>query len=120
VGSNFIVEQQDGITTIRLTRRLSVDEFFQMLEDIAGRELSDRRLWDGTRNFNFSAEEIRRIASSVSSIFPPAARVAFVAADDLTFGQVRMFEAFKDQDDYQTKVFRDEQTAREWLLADSD
>ena len=69
VSSNFVVEQQDGITTIRLTRRLSVDEFIRMLEDIADRELSDRRLWDGTRNFNFSAEEIRRIASSMSGQF---------------------------------------------------
>ncbi len=115
MSSSYVLEERDGITTIRVTRRLDVKGFIQMLEEVADHELSDRRLWTGTRNFNFSAEEIRHIASRIQSIFSPAVRVAFVAADDLTFGQVRMLEAFKAQDDYPTKVFRDEETAREWL-----
>ncbi len=117
---DFIVEQQDGITTIRLLRRVSVEEFLVMMEDVVKHEIGDRRLWDATRNFNFSAEEIRQIAVRVREIFPHAQRVAFVAADDLTFGQIRMFEAFRDSQDFPTKVFRDEPTARAWLIADSD
>ena len=58
VSSNFVIEQQDGITTIRLTRRLGVGDFLNMLEDIVKHEIGDRRLWDATENFNFSAEDI--------------------------------------------------------------
>ena len=120
MSSNFVVEQNEGITTIRLKRRLNVEQFLMMMQDIAAHEIGDKRLWDATRNFNFSAEEIRRIAKHVRKVFPQAERVAFVAADDLTFGQIRMFEAFRDPDDFPTKVFRDEPTARTWLLADPD
>ncbi len=120
MSKDFIVEQQDGVTTIRLLRRVNVEQFIAMLEDIASHEIEDRRLWDATRNFNFSSEEIRQIAVRVRAIFPDAVRVAFVAADDLTFGQIRMFEAFRDPTDFPTKVFRDEPAARSWLLAQPD
>ena len=96
MSSNFVVEQQEGITTIRILRRLDVQQFLAMMDEIAEQEIADRRLWDATRNFNFSAEEIRQIAVYVRAVFPRAQRVAFVAADDLTFGQIRMFEAFRD------------------------
>lgn len=112
---NFVVERQDGITTIRLMRRLKVEDFLRMLDEIAEQDLGDRRLWDTTNNFNFSSDDIRQIAGRVRSILPTAERVAFVAADDLTFGQVRMFEAFHDQGDFPTRVFRNERDALVWL-----
>ena len=117
---HFVVEREDGITTIRLQRRLNVEQFFAMLQEVASHEISNRRLWDATKNFNFSADEIRQIARHVRKVFPRAERVAFVAADDLTFGQVRIFEAFRDPDDFPTRAFRDEEKAREWLSADED
>ena len=115
MSSKFVVEQLDGITTIRLLRRLDIEQFIEMIDEIAKQGVGHRRLWDVTRNFNYSAEEIRHIAARVRTIFPEAERVAFVAADDLTFGQVRMFEAFRGTEDFPTKVFRDEPAARAWL-----
>ena len=120
MSSNFVVEQQDGITTIRLQRLLTVEDFLLMIDDVARAGVGDRRLWDTTRNFNFSAEEIRQIAAHAKSALPDAVCVAFVAADDLTFGQVRMFEAFRDERGFRTRAFRDEQKAREWLVSDPD
>ena len=120
MSSNFVVEQEDGITTVRLTRKLGLDEFLQMIDDVAKAGVADRRLWDTTRKFNFAASEIRQIAAHAKSVLPRAKCVAFVAADDLTFGQVRMFEAFRDEEGFRTKAFRDEQAAREWLLTDPD
>ena len=118
MSSNFVVEQQGGITTIRILRSLKIDDFLGMLDEFAKVEVHDRRLWDTTNNFNFSADEIRQIAVHARSVMPGAARVAFVAADDLTFGLVRMFEAFRDEEGFRTKAFRDEASARTWLLAD--
>ncbi len=120
MSTKLLVEQMDGITTLRLTRQLTVDEFLQMLDDVGKGDVTDRRLWDATNFFNFSAEEIRQIAVKVKDKWPQAERVAFVASDDLTFGLVRMFEAFRTQEGFLTKVFRNEEQAREWLLEEND
>ena len=117
MSSNFVLEKLDGITTIRLMRRLPLDEFLTMIEDVAKIGVDERRLWNATNNFNFSADEIRQIAVHARQVMPQSSRVAFVAADDLTFGQVRMFEAFRHAEGYRTRAFRDEETAREWLQA---
>ena len=116
MNSNFLVEEQDGITTLRLVRQLSVEELLQVLDDTRKLEVGNRRIWDATRNFNFTADEVRTIANHGKVLWPGAARVAYVAEDDLTFGLVRMFEVFREQENYQTKVFRDEPSARTWLL----
>ncbi|MFQ5350627.1 MAG: hypothetical protein ACE5EG_09320, partial [Thermoanaerobaculia bacterium] len=77
--------------------------------------VSDRRIWYLTENFSFTAEEIKNIAARGRVHWPSAARVAYLAADDLTFGLLRMFEVFREQENYQTRVFREEQEALEWL-----
>ena len=116
MNSNFIVEEQDGISTLRLARQLSLEELLQVLDDAVSLDVGNRRIWDATRHFNYTADEVRSIAEHGKVIWPGAARVAYVAEDDLTFGLVRMFEVFREQENYQTKVFRDEQAARTWLL----
>ena len=117
MGKKLLVEEMDGITTLRLTRQMTLEEFLGVLDDTLELGLTNRRLWDANRHFDFSAEEIRAIANHGKKIWPGAARVAFLAEDDLTFGLLRMFEAFREQENYQTKAFRDEEEAREWLLA---
>lgn len=116
MSSNFVVEQQDGITTIRPTRPLSAEELLQVMADVAELDVGNRRLWDVTRSFDFTADEIRSAASQSRMLWQGAARVAFVAEDDPSFGQMRMFEVFREQENFQTRVFRDEISAREWLL----
>ncbi|MDJ0710745.1 MAG: STAS/SEC14 domain-containing protein [Woeseiaceae bacterium] len=113
----LLIEKMDGVTTLRLTRQLTLDDFLQMLDDIDDGKVTDRRLWDATNFFDFTAAEIRQIAARVKKKWPHAERVAFVAADDLTFGLARMFEAFREEEGFLTKVFRDEEEARAWLLA---
>ena len=120
MSSNFVVEKLDGITTIRLQRLLKLPDFLRMMDEVAAMGVGRRRLWNATNNFNFSADEIRQIAVHARSVMPESSRVAFVAADDLTFGQVRMFEAFRHAEDFRTKAFRDEPSARQWLLTEPD
>lgn len=42
-------------------------------------------------------------------------RVAMVAADDLCFGMFRMWEMSRPDLDYELKVFRDFEEARQWI-----
>ena len=111
----YSIEQAGGITTIRLRRRLSLEEMLAVVDEVAARDISSRRLWDLTRNLKFTGEEMRAIAARGRERWPGAARVAYLAADDLSFGLLRMFEVFREQDNYETRVFRDEAEARQWL-----
>lgn len=101
MSSNFVVEEQDGITTIRLARQLSLEELLRVLDDVTKLGTSNRRIWDATRHFNFTADEVRSIANHGRILWPSAARVGYVAEDDLTFGLVRMFEVFREQENYE-------------------
>ena len=63
-------------------------------------------------------------AARARVLWPDAARVAYVAADPLSFGLLRMFEvfqeqsaAFQEQEEFATRVFRDQVAARAWLEA---
>ena len=116
MSSDFVIEQQDGIATIRPTRLLSAEGLLQVMADVAKLDAGNRRLWIGTRFFKFTADEVRSVASQSRTLWPGAARVAFVAEDDLSFGLIRMFEVYREQENFQTKVFRDEPMARTWLL----
>ena len=120
MSKKLLVEEMDGITTIRFTRKLTLEETLEMMDEMVQQGTTNRRLWDVGKHFNLSAEDIRKIAEHGKKIWPDPARVAYVTDGDLTFGLVRMLEAFRAQDNYRTKVFRDEAEAREWLLAGED
>ncbi len=112
---NYFIEKADGIATIRFLRTLTVEEILEVMDHVAQTVKCNRRLWDGTGRFKYTSQEVRRIAARGKERWPSPARVAFLAADDVSFGLLRMFEVFREQDNYETKVFRDEQNARYWL-----
>lgn len=121
---NHTIKHANGVTTIRLTRKLSLDDVLQVLDEVARTETSNRRLWDVTGQVDLSTQELKQIAARARALWPGAARVAYVAADPLSFGLLRMFEVFQEQsevsqqqEEYSTKVFREPGAARAWLEA---
>ncbi len=64
---------------------------------------------------NYSANEMRAIAARARGHWPGQAQVAYVAAGELSYGLMRMFQVFREEEGYQSRVFRDEQDAEEWL-----
>ncbi len=112
---NYFIENADGIATIRFLRALTIEELLEVMDHVAQTVKCNRRLWDATGRFTYTSQEVRRIAARGKEHWPSPARVAFWAADDLSFGLLRMFEVYRVQDNYETKVFRDEQKARHWL-----
>ena len=115
VTTDYSIERDENITTIRLHRELTLDEVLDVVDQVAQSDVSNRRLWDLTRNFVFTSAEIAQIAERGKTHWPSASRVAYVAADDLSFGLLRMFEVYREQENYETRVFREEQGARDWL-----
>ncbi|MBD3868509.1 MAG: hypothetical protein IFK94_10340 [Acidobacteria bacterium] len=104
MNNNYSMDQVDGISVIRLSRNLNLDEVLELVDQVAKAGVSDRRLWDVTEYFKFTTEEVVKIATRGRQHWHTAARVAYLAADDVSFGLLRMLE-----------VFRDEQEAMSWL-----
>ena len=76
-----------------------------------------RSMWDltGAKPL-FSADELREIAAYVRAHRPAdSGRVAIIATEDLAFGMGRMYEVFSSDLQVETRVFRDSETARQWL-----
>jgi hypothetical protein len=74
-------------------------------------------VWDlRSARLDFATPEIREAAQFVLAHQPrvPPVRVAFVAARDADFGQVRIFEVFRESPDTEVRVFRDLTEALTW------
>lgn len=80
-----------------------------------------RILWDLLdAQFDLSANEVRRLSEYTRNKSPyENARMAFVVAEDLQFGLVRMFEAMRETDVLEVRVCRDRQQALAWLTGES-
>jgi hypothetical protein len=115
MNSNFTIERIDGISIIRLKKDMSLAEMLDLVDQVAAAGVTDRRLWDATGYLKFSSEELGKIAARGRQHWPTPARVAYLAADDVSFGLFRMFEVFREQENYETRVFREEQEAMNWL-----
>lgn len=77
-------------------------------------------IWDlsGARPL-FTADELREVAAYVRAHRPvDSGRIAVVATEDLAFGMGRMYEVFASDLKVETRVFRDPDMARQWLLED--
>ena len=117
MSTDYSIENLDGITTIRLARQLGLKEILGVIDEVAARGGYSRRLWEVSGKLDFTSGEIETIAEHGKVTWPDPARVAYVATDPLSFGLLRMLEVYRDQQDYETRVFRSEQDALEWLRA---
>jgi len=111
----YEIEDQSGISIIRLKRKLEFEEIIQVMLAVSTETVSEYRLWDMAAGYDFSTEQIQAIAALGKQLWPDSARVAFMVKGDLAFGLVRMMEAYRDQEGYLTHAFTDEAEAIRWL-----
>ena len=78
-----------------------------------------RVLWDlREARFTLSVTEVQDLAEFARLHSPfDHLRMAFVVAGDLEFGQIRMFDVFRETATARTEVFRDMEKALSWLAA---
>ena len=86
MSEDYSIERGDGVTTIRLRRNLQLEEILRVVDEVAKVDQCNRRLWDLTECFDFTPQEIERIAERGRINWPDPSRVAYVANDDLAFG----------------------------------
>ena len=113
------IELEDGIPCVRFSRRPTYDECRATVDDLADNYPYERRLWDmSVVDFDLTQDEIRAIADHGKLRFLRPNRAAFVAPQDLTFGLLRAFEVYREEEGHATaRAFRTRPEALEWLLS---
>ena len=75
------------------------------------------RLWCLEDGLDWTPAELKHLADFTKSLQPQPRRVAIVSGPDLGFGLMRVFQAYRaDPDGPDVRVFRDEASARAFLL----
>jgi hypothetical protein len=72
---------------------------------------------NGESDFDAPAGDVARLAHAVAPRLPKVRAVAIVASKPLHFGMARQFEAFAEGSSAAIHVFRDLESARQWLAA---
>jgi len=94
-------------------------------EDLIDRLAEDEDFQPGMRllcdyskfEFNLPADEVEEISQQMRRLSPAFTdcRLALISAGDLEYGLMRMFTLLSSEAEFETRVFRKLENAREWL-----
>jgi len=74
------------------------------------------RLWDLLNiNFSLTMDEIKEIAAYGKQKFTEPSAMALVTQQDLAYGELRVFEIYREEQNARARVFRDREEAVNWL-----
>ena len=116
-GSGYSFSFRDGMLVVELHRALSQREIFRVIEEVAEAGSPGRRLWLLGDHLNLNAGEMAEIGDYARARVTGPARVAYVTDDDATFGLTNIHAVYRSDSGYEYGLFRDEQSAIEWLNA---
>ena len=113
----YLITYENGITKIKFLVNPSFEHVKLIIDEIAESHPYEKRLWDMSEiKFNFTSDEIQRIATYGKLKFTKPNKLAIFALDDLAFGEMRQFEVYREEEGKSLpRVFRNEQDAIEWL-----
>ena len=116
---SYHIAQGDDYLTIALRGKASKSDLRSVLDSITvdGTLMHARRLWD-LRDCELDVvyNELVELAGIARSRDPVRGRGAVLVAKDLAFGQLRIYQAFRESESNDVMVFRDEDEAIEWIL----
>lgn len=115
--SFYTIEYRDGITRVQFSKRPTFSDAQSVIDDIVENYPYERRLWDLSNiKFDFTMDEIEKIAEYGKRKFIKPNKVAIIAPDDLAFGEMRAFEVYREQEELSVaRGFRNEEQALAWL-----
>lgn len=117
MSKNYLIEHENGITKIKFYSKPTYNEAKDAIDDIAENFPYEKRLWDlNNVDFDFSTDEIIKIAAYGKSKFLKPNRIALIASDDLVYGEMRQFMVYREEESKaDARVFRTEEEAINWL-----
>ena len=117
MSKNSTITVDNGVTTIRFDAAPAYEAVRQVIDEIAAKYPYEIRLWDFSNiEFDFSMSDIRAIAEYGKLRFKKPSIVAIVAPDDRAYGEMRVFEAYREERGHATaRAFRTLGEAKRWI-----
>lgn len=116
MGTHYLIESKDGITTIRFSTSPGLDEICKAIDDVVEKYPSGLRLWDFSNGFNLTDADLKKLGEYGKSKFAIPSKVAVVAPNDLAYGVARVHDVYRENQFLEQRIFRTEQEARAWLI----
>ncbi len=113
----YTISSRDGITFGVFHKSPRYEDIIQLIDETADNHPSSKRLWD-LRNieFDIAASELMKISDYSKAKFNMKIKLALLTFDDLSFGEMRQYGAFREEkDQFEIFVFRVEKEAIDWL-----
>ena len=107
----------EKVTVIRFSGIPLKSDILTAIDEISQHEKTGQRIWDLSRGFNLTTAEIKDIVDYSKDKWPQTQKVAFIAPDDLSFGNLRMYASLMRSYE-KFMVFRSADKALDWCLAD--
>ena len=117
---NYSVTTENGVTIIRFTKHPTLDNVFAIIDITSEDSMPCKRLWDISNGLNLTSSELQQIAEYGKAKYLKPSKIAILATNDLAFGLAGMFKVYRGDEISQTRVFRTNDEAIDWLINDSD
>lgn len=113
----YTIKYSEGITEIKFLVSPTLEQCKSIIDNIIENYPYEKRLWDMSEiQFNFTTHEIEQIAEYGKRKFTKPNRLALYALDDLSFGEMRQFMVFREEQSKAIpRAFRNKQDAIDWL-----
>lgn len=118
--TNYYIEIDDRISVIRFSQKPILSEVISAMDDVSVRGEFRLRLWIFQAGVDLRTDEIEKIGQYAKKKWPEPAKTAVVTPDDLSFGLARMHDVFREQEGVESRVFRTEREALNWLKEEND
>jgi hypothetical protein len=112
----YEVDLKGGITIIRFLSIPTIEDLHSAMDEVAVNYLSNLRLWYlDHEGLNFSTEQLISMAEYGKSKFNIKSKVAIVTNNNIEYGLMRQFVAYRSDELSEHMVFDDELEAIYWL-----
>ncbi len=111
----YSIETEDGVTSIHFFKKASIDDVNSAFNELMKSNPSRLRLCHLEEGWNLSPSQIQEFASYTKSKSTTEIRLAVVTTEELSYGLTRMFQAYREGDNFSQQNFTTESEATAWL-----
>lgn len=112
----FTIQEHELYLQITLHKKVNKTHILEMLDELEQLQSTKNRLYLHEQSVDASVDEMREIAEKGKTRSKNISKLAFCCNDITTYGLLRAYEAYREVGVTQTRVFKSEEEARQWLL----
>lgn len=117
----YTITSEAGVTRVRLHHQPDFNTIQRIIDDLAENHDYQHRLWDcSDARINMPMDEIRVLSAYERTRLKGPGKLAIIAPDDLTFGEMRAFGVYREDPLAKVMFFRSEDKALSWLYAEDN